>query len=245
MRYTQREREAGTQAEGEVGSMQGAWRGTHPGPPGSGPGVKAALNHWATRAALSAPILMQDLKSLNILWKCLYSLLPSMFHNELFRTTLKGMGESALLSFQRNSWADRAMSSSKIRKSILLHFQWTLPRVWDWGIMCSPPLFNCLLHPENHGNDQALFTRAEGLMACTCSFFPQEPKGVDRYQHSPSFCSRSKRGGLPWWTKFTQHPSGGVSQCTMSCLSGLLPCLESSAELCSSLAQKNFRRSDA
>ena len=33
-----------TQAEGEAGSMQGARRGTRPRIPGSGPGLKAALN---------------------------------------------------------------------------------------------------------------------------------------------------------------------------------------------------------
>ena len=33
-----------TQAEGEAGSMQGADLGLDPGSPGSGPGLKAALN---------------------------------------------------------------------------------------------------------------------------------------------------------------------------------------------------------
>ena len=51
MRDTEREREAETQAEGEAGSMEGAPCGT-PGSPGSCPGLKVALNHWATRAIL-------------------------------------------------------------------------------------------------------------------------------------------------------------------------------------------------
>ena len=38
------EKEAETQAEGGAGSMQGARRGTHPGSPGSCPGLKAAPN---------------------------------------------------------------------------------------------------------------------------------------------------------------------------------------------------------
>ena len=44
------QREAETQAEGEAGSMQGAWWGTWS--PGSRPGLKVALNLWATWAAL-------------------------------------------------------------------------------------------------------------------------------------------------------------------------------------------------
>ena len=48
MRHTHTEAE--TQAEGEAGSMQGAR--LDPGSPGSGPGLKAALNHSATQAAL-------------------------------------------------------------------------------------------------------------------------------------------------------------------------------------------------
>ena len=48
---TQRETEAEKQEEGEVGSMQGADVGLDPGSPGSDPGLKAALNRWATRAA--------------------------------------------------------------------------------------------------------------------------------------------------------------------------------------------------
>ena len=39
-----RDREAETQAEGEAGPMQGDV-GLHPGSPGSGPGLKVALNH--------------------------------------------------------------------------------------------------------------------------------------------------------------------------------------------------------
>ena len=45
MRDTETEREAETQAEGEAGLMQGAQCGLDPGCPGSGPGLKAALNH--------------------------------------------------------------------------------------------------------------------------------------------------------------------------------------------------------
>ena len=45
-------REAETQAEGEAGSMQGADVRLDSGSPGSRPGRKVALNHWATRAAL-------------------------------------------------------------------------------------------------------------------------------------------------------------------------------------------------
>ena len=47
------EREAETQAEGEAGSMQGARCGTwlDPGTLESHPGLKAALNRWATQAA--------------------------------------------------------------------------------------------------------------------------------------------------------------------------------------------------
>ena len=36
---------AETQAEGEAGSMQGPDVGFNPGAPGSGPGLKAVLNH--------------------------------------------------------------------------------------------------------------------------------------------------------------------------------------------------------
>ena len=46
------ERDAETQTEGEAGSMQGPWRVLDRGSPGSGPWLKAALNRWATRAAL-------------------------------------------------------------------------------------------------------------------------------------------------------------------------------------------------
>ena len=45
MRDTEREREAGTQAKGEAGSMQGAQRGTRSRDPGSCPGLKAVRNH--------------------------------------------------------------------------------------------------------------------------------------------------------------------------------------------------------
>ena len=45
------EREAETQAEGEAGPMQEPDVGLDPGSPGSGPGLKAALNCWATPAA--------------------------------------------------------------------------------------------------------------------------------------------------------------------------------------------------
>ena len=53
MRDTDTEREAETQAEGEAGSMQGADVGLDPRSPGSGPGLKVALNlnRYATRAA--------------------------------------------------------------------------------------------------------------------------------------------------------------------------------------------------
>ena len=40
----EREREAETQEEREAGSMQGADMGLDPRSPGSGPGLKAALN---------------------------------------------------------------------------------------------------------------------------------------------------------------------------------------------------------
>ena len=50
MRHTHTEAE--TQAEGEAGSKQGSNLGLDPGSPGSGPGLKAALNHRATRADL-------------------------------------------------------------------------------------------------------------------------------------------------------------------------------------------------
>ena len=66
MRDTQREREAETQAEGEAGSMQGPQDpnvGLDPGSPGSGPGPKATLNHWATRAAQKL-VFKQDSTSL-------------------------------------------------------------------------------------------------------------------------------------------------------------------------------------
>ena len=45
MRDTLTEREAETQAEGEAGFMQEPDVGLDPGSPGSGPGLKAALNH--------------------------------------------------------------------------------------------------------------------------------------------------------------------------------------------------------
>ena len=48
----EREREAETQIEGEAGSMEGAWCGLDPESPGSCPGLKVALNLWATQAAL-------------------------------------------------------------------------------------------------------------------------------------------------------------------------------------------------
>ena len=52
-REREREREAETQAEGEAGSLQREPDvGFDPGSPGSRPGPKAVLNHWATRAAL-------------------------------------------------------------------------------------------------------------------------------------------------------------------------------------------------
>ena len=44
-RYREGEREAETQAEGEAGFMQEPNVGLDPGSPGSGPGLKAALNH--------------------------------------------------------------------------------------------------------------------------------------------------------------------------------------------------------
>ena len=53
MRDTEREREAETQAEGEAGSMQGAWRGTPSRVSRISPGLKVALNRWATQAALN------------------------------------------------------------------------------------------------------------------------------------------------------------------------------------------------
>ena len=46
-----RDSEAETQAEGEAGSMQGAWHRTRSQVPRSCPGLKAALNRWATQAA--------------------------------------------------------------------------------------------------------------------------------------------------------------------------------------------------
>ena len=52
MRDTLTEREAETQAEGEAGFMQEPDVGLDPGSPGSGPGLKVALNRRATRAAL-------------------------------------------------------------------------------------------------------------------------------------------------------------------------------------------------
>ena len=51
MRDRGREREAETQAEGEAGSMQGAWRGTRSRVANTQPGLKAALNRWATWTA--------------------------------------------------------------------------------------------------------------------------------------------------------------------------------------------------
>ena len=47
-----------TQVEGEAGSMQEPDVGLDPGSPGSGPGLKAALNCWATRAALTLIFIM-------------------------------------------------------------------------------------------------------------------------------------------------------------------------------------------
>ena len=52
MRDTKREREAERQAEGEAGSMQGARCRTRSWVPRITPGPKAALNRWATWAAL-------------------------------------------------------------------------------------------------------------------------------------------------------------------------------------------------
>ena len=57
MTVTEREREAETQAEREAGSTQELYVGLNAGSPGS-PGLKAALNHWATQAALSVFFLM-------------------------------------------------------------------------------------------------------------------------------------------------------------------------------------------
>ena len=45
--HTYRERDAETQAEGEVGSMHGPDVGLDPWSPGSGPGLKVARNCWA------------------------------------------------------------------------------------------------------------------------------------------------------------------------------------------------------
>ena len=56
---THTEKDSEIQAEGEAGSMQGAWCGTDPGLPGSHPGLKVALNRWATRAALMFPFFQQ------------------------------------------------------------------------------------------------------------------------------------------------------------------------------------------
>ena len=48
-RKREREREAETQAEGEAGSMHREPNvGFDPGSPGLHPGLKVALNHWAT-----------------------------------------------------------------------------------------------------------------------------------------------------------------------------------------------------
>ena len=52
MRKREREREAETQAEGEAGSMQEAQHGTQSQVSRITPGLKAALNRWATRATL-------------------------------------------------------------------------------------------------------------------------------------------------------------------------------------------------
>ena len=54
---TDTERETETQAEEEAGSMQGADMELDPGSPGSHPRLKAALNRWATGAALKRMIL--------------------------------------------------------------------------------------------------------------------------------------------------------------------------------------------
>ena len=52
MIVTEREREAETQAEGEAGSMHREPDvGFDPGSPGSGPGLKAALNRCATQGS--------------------------------------------------------------------------------------------------------------------------------------------------------------------------------------------------
>lgn len=74
--------------------------------------------------------------------------------------------------------------------------------------MASPTLFRHVLYPENHGNDQELFIRIEGLMTCTCSFFSQEPTEVARYQHFSSSHLHSEREGLPLGAKFIQLSSG-------------------------------------
>ena len=52
MRGTQKERELETQAEGKQAPCREPDVGLDPGSPGSGPGLKAALNRCAPRAAL-------------------------------------------------------------------------------------------------------------------------------------------------------------------------------------------------
>lgn len=76
--------------------------------------------------------------------------------------------------------------------------------------MASPTLFKHILYPENHGNDQELFTCIEGLTTCTCSFFSQEPTGVARYQHFSSSHLHSERGGLSLGANFIQLSSWGT-----------------------------------
>ena len=55
----EREREAKTQAEGESGLFREPDAGLDPRFPGSHPGLKAALNHWATGAAQQREFLKQ------------------------------------------------------------------------------------------------------------------------------------------------------------------------------------------
>ena len=155
------------------------------------------------------------------------------FHNGLSMGTLREL-EKVPSSPSKETCADTGQTElccPTIRKSVPLNFQWTLLSLWDWGIMGSPPLFKCLLYPENHGNGQELFIWAEGLMVRICSFLSQEQTGVAIYQHCPLLTPQSKRGGIALGGYVPSAHFGGLTVDHLFSLSGLLPDLESSAEL--------------